>query len=56
MKVLKYKKINCELCDCGGRIITASNATVPFKDRRYEYKSCPLCDGKGYLSILIMEK
>jgi len=50
MKKLKYKKVDCDICDGSGIISVSSGDLVVVIP--YIHMDCPLCNGKGYLNIL----
>jgi len=51
MKKIKQIKTDCYLCN-GKKTI---NITVNKHGNEHVCRSCPLCSGKGYLAIIIME-
>ncbi|MGD2071954.1 MAG: hypothetical protein PVG65_00485 [Candidatus Thorarchaeota archaeon] len=65
MKIIYEEKRDCEFCNKAGQI-TIFDLTVRFADRELLIKShiyqpkpakkvCPLCEGKGYLHILLVK-
>jgi DnaJ-class molecular chaperone len=54
MKNLKYTKEDCLLCKGSGEIKVSPDDLM--LSLAGEFKTCPLCDGKGYLNILNIEE
>jgi len=54
MKNLQYTKEDCFLCQGSGEIKVSPDDLM--LSLAGEFRTCPLCDGKGHLNILVTKE